>query len=341
MSANYTFANYQEVVISIYEEKKNNGSLPLGLLELTPGKLRDECIMICHERPDDKDLPMLRSFLGAAENMAAYIRILEEKKKIDKFRPLINFLNKRTDYTNRYNIELLAWIIDFTPRPYSKWEIESRSNNRENTTDRTETPIDSILLELTPPNQNESERISDNNEIEDEDSEEKTNYQSEIDPTKEENEQVPDTEATSSSSNILKTTFFTPPPKKTWFKRNIKQTALSLVAATTLCGGTYMVAYNGSQGCMYWTGDHYKSIPCQEKVEGATVLALDSAKLLNFKKINVPDTLTISSLNNLWYTKITVDSAEFYTSSGFHPLFPEKRLKPVTLYILNKYVLNK
>ena len=113
------------------------------------------------------------------------------------------------------------------------------------------------------------------------------------------------------------------------------------MAATTLCGGTYMFAYNGSQGCMYWTGDRYKSVPCQEKVEGATVLALDSAKLLNFRKINVPDTLTISSINNLWYTKITVDSAEFYTGSGFHPLFPEKRLKPVTPYILNKYVLNK
>lgn len=338
MSANYTFANYQKTVISLYEEKKNSGFLPFGPLETTPAKLRDECIRICQERPDDNDISTLRLFFGPGESIWSYQNIIEGGD-IEKFKPLISFLRRSTRATNTINIELLAWIIDFTPRPYNKWEIESRSNNRENTTDRTETPIDSILLELTPSNQNESERISDNNEIED--SEEKTNYQSETDPTKEENEHVPDTIATSSSSNIPKTTFFTPPPKKTWFKRNIKQTALSLVAATTLCGGTYMVAYNGSQGCMYWTGDHYKSIPCQEKVEGATVLALDSAKLLNFKKINVPDTLTISSLNTLWYTKITVDSAEFYTSSGFHPLFPEKRLKPVTLYILNKYVLNK
>ena len=307
MSDNYNFANYQKTVISLYEEKKNNGSLPLGLLELTPGKLRDECIMICHERPDDKDLPILRSFLGAAENMAAYIRILEEKRKIDKFRPLINFLNKRTDYTNRYNIELLAWIINFTPRPYSKWEIESRLNKPE----------------VTPP-----EKLSSG--------EEETDTKTSVDITlgggENPGKDLPPSEPGGTVS---------PGPKKPWFKRNIKQTAFSLMAATTLCGGTYMFAYNGSQGCMYWTGDRYKSVPCQEKVEGATVLALDSAKLLNFRKINVPDTLTISSINNLWYTKITVDSAEFYTGSGFHPLFPEKRLKPVTPYILNKYVLNK
>ncbi|QQT26778.1 hypothetical protein [Sphingobacterium spiritivorum] len=330
------FIDYQEIIIDRYKEIKEKGDLPNNLVHLTPANLRNECLNVCEHRFIENE-DILSSFFGSSISQEAYYKLIWQIN-IERFQPLINFLNNRTQKTDTKNIELLAWLIDFTPRPYSKWKIESRSNNRENTTDRTETPIDSILLELTPSNQNESERISDNNEIED--SEEKTNYQSEIDPTKEENEQIPDTIATSSSSNIPKTTFFTP-PKKTWFKRNIKQTALSLVAATTLCGGTYMVAYNGSQGCMYWTGDHYKSIPCQEKVEGATVLALDSAKLLNFKKINVPDTLTISSLNTLWYTKITVDSAEFYTSSGFHPLFPEKRLKPVTLYILNKYVLNK
>ncbi|SUJ19316.1 Uncharacterised protein [Sphingobacterium spiritivorum] len=338
MSANYTFANYQKVVISLYEEKKTNGSLPLGPLEMTPAKLRDECIRVCQERPDDNDISTLRLFFGPGENIWSYQNIIEDGD-IEKFKPLINYLRGSTRSTNTINIELLAWLIDFAPRPYNKWEIESRSNNRENTTDRVETPITSKPQELTPPNQNESEKISDNNEIEE--SAEKTNYQSETAYTEEKNEHVLDAVKTSNEVNIPKTTFFTPPPKKPWFKRNIKQTALSLMAATTLCGGTYMVAYNGSQGCMYWTGDRYKSVPCQEKVEGATVLALDSAKLLNFRKINVPDTLTISSINNLWYTKITVDSAEFYTGSGFHPLFPEKRLKPVTPYILNKYVLNK
>ncbi|MGJ1195825.1 hypothetical protein ACR777_05565 [Sphingobacterium spiritivorum] len=285
MSANYTFANYQKVIISLYAEKKTNGSLPFGPLEMTPAKLRDECIRVCQERPDDNDISTLRLFFGPGANIWSYQNIIEDGD-IEKFKPLINYLRGSTRSTNTINIELLAWLIDFTPRPYSKWKIESRSNNREITSD----PPEDL-----PPGEEETE--------------------------------PGDT--------------VSPGPKKPWFKRNIKQTALSLMAATTLCGGTYMFAYNGSQGCMYWTGDRYKSVPCQEKVEGATVLALDSAKLLNFRKINVPDTLTISSINNLWYTKITVDSAEFYTGSGFHPLFPEKRLKPVTPYILNKYVLNK
>ncbi|MGY5251834.1 hypothetical protein [Sphingobacterium spiritivorum] len=326
MSANYTFANYQKVVISLYAEKKTNGRLPFGPSEMTPAKLRDECIRVCQERPDDNDISTLRLFFGPGENIWSYQNIIEDGD-IEKFKPLINYLRGSTRSTNTINIELLAWLIDFTPRPYSKWEIVSKTNKTEITTDRAETPIAS------------KPQDPDNNEIEG--SAEKTNYQSETAYTKEEKEDVLDAVKTSNELNIPKTAFFTPPPKKPWFKRNIKQTALSLMAATTLCGGTYMVAYNGSQGCMYWTGDRYKSVPCQEKVEGATVLALDSAKLLNFRKINVPDTLTISSINNLWYTKITVDSAEFYTGSGFHPLFPEKRLKPVTPYILNKYVLNK
>ncbi|MBE9598680.1 hypothetical protein [Pedobacter sp. MC2016-24] len=38
----------------------------------------------------------------------------------DKFRPLCNFL-KKDIMTREKNIELLAWLIDFRPRPYSQY----------------------------------------------------------------------------------------------------------------------------------------------------------------------------------------------------------------------------
>jgi hypothetical protein len=38
---------------------------------------------------------------------------------VDRFRPLINHLNKKTENTDEKNIELLAWLIDFSRRPYT------------------------------------------------------------------------------------------------------------------------------------------------------------------------------------------------------------------------------
>ncbi|MGJ1419681.1 hypothetical protein ACR79T_08650 [Sphingobacterium spiritivorum] len=299
------FIDYQEKIIERYKEIKEKGDLQNNLVHLTPANLRNECLNVCEHRFIENE-DILSSFFGSSKSQEASYKLIWQIN-IERFQPLINFLNNKTQKTDTKNIELLAWLIDFTPRPYSKWKIESRLNKPE----------------VTPPGELSS-------------GEEETDTKTSVDITlgggENSDEDLPPSEPGGTVS---------PDSNKPWIIRNIKQTALSLMAATTLCGGTYMFAYNGSQGCMYWTGDRYKSVPCQEKVEGATVLALDSAKLLNFRKINVPDTLTISSLNNLWYTKITVDSAEFYTGSGFHPLFPEKRLKPVTPYILNKYVLNK
>lgn len=280
------FDDYKKEVLNSYLNKKEKHELSQNLECPTPAKLRRECLTVLERRFLKTDRDIIREFFEIGNDVTDYAQSIRKFKDVDKFKPLINYLKRETRDTEDKNIKLLAWLVDFTPRPFEEWRLANKPVEPEITSDP---PKD------LPPGEEETEP----------------------------GETV------------------SPGPKKPWFKRNIKQTALSLMAATTLCGGTYMFAYNGSQGCMYWTGDRYKSVPCQEKVEGATVLALDSAKLFNFRKINVPETLTISSINNLWYTKITVDSAEFYTGSGFHPLFPEKRLKPVTPYILNKYVLNK
>jgi hypothetical protein len=93
--------------------------------------------------------------------------------------------------------------------------------------------------------------------------------------------------------------------------------------------------------CMYWTGTQYQSIPCNEKAGNAMIIALDTFKVSNLKKITRPDTLTESALGKVWYRKIKRDSIEFYTGAGEHPLDNKKRLMPLTEYILNKYVLQK
>ncbi len=90
---------------------------------------------------------------------------------------------------------------------------------------------------------------------------------------------------------------------------------------------------------MYWTGNQYKSIPCNEKFGDAAIIALDTFKVNHLKRITRPDTITHNSLGKVWYKKIKRDSVEFYTSGGEYPLDQTKRLMPLTDYMFNKYIL--
>ena len=92
---------------------------------------------------------------------------------------------------------------------------------------------------------------------------------------------------------------------------------------------------------MYWTGDHYEAVGCKVKVEAATIIAFDQQKVDRLKRITRVDTVGEKDLGKVWYVKIKVDSAEFYTDSGEYPLNSKKRLLPMTSYILDKYILKK
>ncbi len=87
--------------------------------------------------------------------------------------------------------------------------------------------------------------------------------------------------------------------------------------------------------CMYWNGECYVEIFCNEKVEGSEVLGLnEEAKLL--RKITRPDTLTEeNSLGKIWYDKSN-NHVEFFTHYGKHPE-NGKTLKEITSHILEKY----
>jgi len=93
----------------------------------------------------------------------------------------------------------------------------------------------------------------------------------------------------------------------------------------------------GTQACMFWAEDHYQPVPCNEKLGDTVVIALDSEKLMRFRKITRPDTITLAAIGHVWYVRFRGDY-EFYTSGGFHPLDPNLRLRPVTAYIISRHV---
>ncbi len=308
------FADYQKQVLLTYHEKKTANQLSPNLVHTTPGRLREECIAVFTARYDHHhDEKTIRLFFGQREDAADYLRAIRNFKA-EKFKPLDNFLKGDTVVTQEKNIELLAWLTDFKPRPY-EWDrsyaelervylpeagqikLPGRSLKAEKPGEETEGPAIMTMPGLpagTSPGQSPDETL----------------HQAVL------------------RSHTLKTSR----------KPGLRNTAILLLLLCASGGGIFW-AWNTKQNkeqCMCWAGDHYRSVSCREKLSGADIFGMDSLQMARFKKITRPDTLTQKSLGHVWYSKIDGD-VEFYTAGGFHPVHRERRLKPLTIYILDKY----
>jgi len=93
--------------------------------------------------------------------------------------------------------------------------------------------------------------------------------------------------------------------------------------------------------CMQWSDDHYEIVDCElitnNLVNFNTIKPLDKS-LIDLKKIHVCDTTTFFKNGEaiIWYAKAE-NGIEFFNTHGRHPE-NDNALKPVTHYILNKYV---
>src|SRR4051794_17843181 len=108
---------YKIWVLEDFDRKTDAGLLPAALLVPTPGSLKAEAIGICERRFKTKDEMLLRSFFNEKEGAAGY-RLAIQNSGAEIFKPLSNFLRDRSKGTSLKNIDLLAWLIDFEPRPY-------------------------------------------------------------------------------------------------------------------------------------------------------------------------------------------------------------------------------
>lgn len=96
-----------------------------------------------------------------------------------------------------------------------------------------------------------------------------------------------------------------------------------------------------SDDCMQWNGTYYEKVHCEKEqkgIAGSTSVTLYDTDVFELKKINVCDTTTFFSGDRpiVWYCTINGEK-EYFTSHGFHPV-TGKALKPITKYIINKYV---
>lgn len=294
------FADYRKEVLNAYLDKKRRHELSSDLESPTPSKLRNQSLLALRDRYLKKDDQTLKLFFDPMNKFDDHEKSIGRLES-DKFKPLVNFLKGDTNDTHDKNIKLLAWLIDFEPRPYEEWRNHNRDVKAE--TGSTIGEVGDISIPTAIPSvENGNEEVKKNKE--DVGVVEKS------------------IEETRSGAD----------------QKDIKRLVLYLIGVIVIAGVTYLFSRNSNQGCMFWAEDRYQPISCKEKVQDAAVIALDASLVDNLKKITQPDTLTKNALGNVWYIKMNADSIEFYTADGVHPIYNEKKLRPVTPYILDKYV---
>jgi len=88
----------------------------------TCANLRNEFRLLYNAGCDKEDKRVIREFLQMPFDKEL-TDLAVKKCDVDKFKTLCNFINRKLK-THERNFELLAWLINFPQRPYSKyWRI--------------------------------------------------------------------------------------------------------------------------------------------------------------------------------------------------------------------------
>jgi hypothetical protein len=217
---------------------------------------------------------------------------------------MIYFVEGRIKNTDKKNVELLAWLIDFKDRPY----VLNKRYNRENRF-----------------------AIEENPQVDIDDS---CNLENEPKPSP-----VPEASASSTFTQGQNESMSSKKPRS---KKKILVIAL-IVALFAIMGylnlnrTMTLSKTSNNDSCMYWKDDHYERISCGQKLQYSKVIALDMDLLNNFRKITIPDTITYNSIGKVWYIKIK-GNPEFYTAMGYHPIFMQLQLKPISEYIIDNHI---
>ena len=127
--------------------------------------------------------------------------------------------------------------------------------------------------------------------------------------------------------------------KHTFLEKISKKMVLIVLIVLSFAFTSYFIFQK--KQCMQWSDDHYELVDCElsanDLVNFNTIKPFDK-NLIDLQKINICDT-TVFFKNGeaiIWYAK-TENGIEFFNTHGRHPE-NDNALKPVTPYILNKYV---
>ena len=130
-----TSVTYRDEILEKYRVEKG-GEMSSYLIAPTRKQIKEACMWLLDRRNEKYDDYILNRFFQFKEGENK-LRTIDQTKG-DKFKPIVNFLTGETKSTTLANLELIAWLIDFKPRPLSiylksqyenKGEIEQKESN--------------------------------------------------------------------------------------------------------------------------------------------------------------------------------------------------------------------
>ena len=127
-----TFEEYKKAIKEKYESKKGEDVSGI-LLNPTPAQLRNLCLMTFDNGLSSNDKFFFTVFFNVKEEES--LRKAIENFDIGKFKPVISFLKGEKDTEHVSRIELAAILVDFNPRPYSKYLKSANTQVMDNTQD--------------------------------------------------------------------------------------------------------------------------------------------------------------------------------------------------------------
>ena len=122
--------------------------------------------------------------------------------------------------------------------------------------------------------------------------------------------------------------------------------SLILVVIMTSLGFSIRNICFPNKNGMVWTNNHYEAVEFGKMSSSKDILPMDQNVLDNFRKITVCDTTTFFKNGNgdtpiVWYGKDPkTKKYEYFNKPGIHPI-TGKTLKPITEYIIEKYIVKK
>ncbi|MCX6318697.1 MAG: hypothetical protein NTW29_15555 [Bacteroidetes bacterium] len=325
----FLFKDYAEQILKSFEEKRDANQLSQLLMHPTTANLRQEFLNVYRERVNKgerEEENTLRSFFGIPPAGKTFAFLIE-RENADKFRPIQSLIKREIKNPSLVNVELVAWLIDFRPRPFNEakkfFEKETEPvNPGSSTMEKPDDTATQLNNETTPEKPAPAPLLIAGNER-------SISISIIIDP--------PGTVQTVKEKTV-----------KSYSK--LKSAIVFCLFLAIMLGVVYLISRQekfgelpyGSMytGCMYWAGEEYVAVPCNEEKRGRLFLPLDPKRIKNFKRIMMEDTITERSINVVFYISMN-NIREYYTMGGHHPLDITRNLRPLSRHIYDKYLAKK
>lgn len=292
-----TSDSYQKEVLEKYKREKG-GEMKGYLMEPTRRQIREACIDLLrkeHSKNDNYILNRFFQFRNEDDKLKAI-----QNFDADKFRPVVNFLKGKAQKTSPENIELIALLIDFQPRPLQEY-LKSiyTPSSKEAIKDESGNNVDGSGIVT-----------GENNVVTG-----KSNREENITSTP--NWKLVMTITFAFVAILLVTIFF---------KNRISGHASSENFCMAWADSVYLeVSCNTKPYSKYGT-----------KVEPLDKVRLENFKKV---KVTMASTFFTEEANKplLWYYKTKENEIEYFTAPGLHPTTGET-LRKITPYIIQTYV---